>query len=71
MPTSENVYSVENWGTETSKPLIHLTGEGTIACDVNGNTVFKYTFPKNDTEVMYFTQKHTFSLLLCHFYSNN
>lgn len=45
------VYSVENWGSETSKPLIHITGVGTVECTVNGNTLFSYTFPENDTEV--------------------
>ena len=49
--TSENVYNVENWGTETSKPLIRLEGSGTVECRVNGNSVFSYTFPSNDTEV--------------------
>lgn len=45
------VYSVENWGNTTSKPLIHLSGSGTVECSVNGNSVFSYTFPENDTEV--------------------
>ena len=49
--TSENVYNVENWGTENSKPLIRLQGSGTVECRVNGNSVFSYTFPSNDTEV--------------------
>jgi phage-related protein len=49
--TSENVYNVENWGTETSKPLIRLEGSGTVECRVNGNSAFSYTFPSNDTEV--------------------
>lgn len=49
--TSPNVYNVENWGTETSKPLIRLEGSGTVECRVNGNSVFSYTFPSNETEV--------------------
>ena len=49
--TSANVYNVENWGTETSKPLIHLEGSGTVECRVNGNSAFSYTFPSGDTEV--------------------
>lgn len=49
--TSENVYNVGNWGTETSKPLIHLVGSGTVQCRVNGDTTFAYTFPSNETEV--------------------
>ena len=49
--TSANVYNVENWGTENSKPLIRLEGSGTVECRVNGNSVFSYTFPSNDTEV--------------------
>ena len=49
--TSPNVYNVENWGTETSRPLIHLEGSGTVECSVNGDTIFSYTFPSNETEV--------------------
>jgi phage-related protein len=51
IPTSENVYNVESWGTEDSKPLIHLVGSGTVGCRVNGNTIFAYTFQTNETEV--------------------
>lgn len=49
--TIDNVYNVENWGTEISKPLIIIGGEGEIKCRVNGNDIFTYTFPQNDTEV--------------------
>lgn len=49
--TTPNVYSVENWGTETSKPLIRLNGSGTITCKLNGNTIFSYTFPNGESEV--------------------
>ena len=45
------VYNVENKGSETSKPLIHIIGTGTVECTVNGNTLFSYTFPDGDTEV--------------------
>ena len=51
IPTSENVYNVWNWGTEISKPLIHLMGSGTVECRVNGSSAFSYTFPANETEV--------------------
>jgi phage-related protein len=49
--TEDGVYYVESAGTETSKPLIHLIGEGTVECRVNGNTMFSYTFPENEIEV--------------------
>jgi phage-related protein len=48
---SANKYIVESGGTETSKPLIHLVGSGTVECRVNGDMMFSYTFPSNDTEV--------------------
>ena len=51
IPTSQGVYNVENWGNKTSKPLIHITGTGTVECTVNGNIMFSYTFPDNETEV--------------------
>lgn len=51
IPTKENVYNVENWGTETSKPLIHLMGEGIVECTLNGNAIFSYEFPENDIDV--------------------
>lgn len=47
----DGVFYVENWGNTTSKPLIRLSGSGTVVCYVNGNSVFSYTFPANDTDV--------------------
>lgn len=49
--TSGNLYLVENSGTETSRPLIHLNGSGTVECRVNGDLFFSYKFPSNETDV--------------------
>ena len=48
---TETVYGVENWGNETSKPIMRISGTGTVKCRVNGDTVFSYTFPTGDTAV--------------------
>ena len=45
------MYGVENWGNETSKPIMRISGTGTVKCRVNGDTVFSYTFPTGDTAV--------------------
>lgn len=50
-PDDETMYSVDNKGNETSKPLIHISGQGAVECRVNGNSVFRYTFPENETDV--------------------
>ncbi len=44
--------SVNNIGLEKSKPIIKLTGSGTVAISINGSTVFNYTFPSGETEVI-------------------
>ena len=50
--TSETSVTVNNIGLEESKPIIKLTGTGTVAISLNGATVFNYTFPDNETEVI-------------------
>ena len=50
--TSETSVTVNNIGLEESKPIIKLTGTGTVAINLNGTTVFNYTFPDNETEVI-------------------
>ncbi|MBE6671342.1 MAG: hypothetical protein E7593_03970 [Ruminococcaceae bacterium] len=40
-----------NEGLEVSKPLITLTGSGTVELLVNGSAVFSYTFPVGENQV--------------------
>lgn len=54
---TESGKSVTNNGLETSKPRITITGSGTIELIVNGNTLFSYTFPENETEVVIDSEK--------------
>lgn len=49
--------SVTNNGLETSKPRITIKGTGTIELMVNGNTLFSYTFPEGETEVVIDSEK--------------
>lgn len=42
---------VINEGFEVSKPLITLTGSGTVELSVNGSAVFSYTFPDGESQV--------------------
>ena len=48
----ETSTTVNNIGLEKSKPIIKLTGSGTITIQLNGSTVFNYTFPENESEVI-------------------
>lgn len=48
----ETSVSVSNIGLEKSKPIIKLQGSGTVAINLNGATVFNYTFPSNENEVV-------------------
>ena len=48
----ETSITVNNIGLEKSKPIIKLTGSGTVAISLNGATVFNYTFPDNETDVI-------------------
>lgn len=42
---------VINEGLEVSKPLITLTGSGTVELSVNGSAVFSYIFPDGESQV--------------------
>lgn len=48
---------VENLGNHTSKPLITITGSGTVELSVNGNTVCRYTFPSDENTVFLDSEK--------------
>lgn len=50
--TSQTSIQVENKGLEKSKPILTLTGSGTIELIVNNNIVLTYTFPETETEVV-------------------
>lgn len=43
--------TLANIGNEKAKPLLHLTGSGTVTVSLNGSSVFSYTFPNGETEV--------------------
>ena len=48
---------VENLGNHTAKPLITITGTGTIELSVNGTTVCRYTFPSGENSVILDSEK--------------
>ena len=48
---------VENLGNHTSKPLIILSGSGTVELSVNGNVVCRYTFPSDENSVWIDSEK--------------
>lgn len=50
--TTQTSINVENIGLEISKPIIILEGTGTIEISINNKTIFKYTFPDNETKVV-------------------
>lgn len=50
--TTQTSINVENVGLEISKPIITLEGTGTIEISINNKTIFKYTFPDNETKVL-------------------
>ena len=50
--TTQTSVQVENKGLEISKPIITLTGSGTVELAVNNNTFLTYTFPKEETMVV-------------------
>lgn len=50
--TDETSIVVENKGLEISKPITTLYGSGTIEISLNGSTIFHYTFPAGETEVI-------------------
>ncbi len=48
---------VENLGNHTSKPLITITGSGTVELSVNDNAVCRYTFPSDENTVFLDSEK--------------
>lgn len=46
--TSETSININNQGLEIAKPIIKLTGSGTVEISINGIAIFRYIFP--DTE---------------------
>ena len=50
--TNQTSLKVTNSGLEISKPIITLTGSGTIELSLNGSSIFTYTFPSNETQVI-------------------
>jgi len=50
--TEETSLIVTNKGLEKSKPIITLTGSGTIELNLNNSTLFQYTFPEDETGVV-------------------
>lgn len=49
--------TVTNVGLEYSKPIMKITGSGTVEVLVNGLATFTYTFPENETEVIIDSEK--------------
>lgn len=54
---SINSYSVNNVGNYFSKPVMEIKGSGTIELAVNGNNLFRYTFPDGENTVIIDSQK--------------
>lgn len=50
--TDETSIEIQNSGNYESKPIIKITGSGTIEFKQNGITLFTYGFPENDTFVV-------------------
>ncbi len=48
---------IENNGNHTAKPAIEIVGSGEIRLTVNGNEMFKYTFPSGDNAVVIDSEK--------------
>ena len=54
---SINSYSVNNVGNYFSKPVMEIKGSGTIEVALNGNNLFRYTFPDGENAVIIDSQK--------------
>ena len=48
---------VKNIGNCSSKPIITITGSGTIELSVNGLQAFRYTFPSGENTVVFDSEK--------------
>jgi len=49
---TETSLLVKNQGLEKSKPIITLSGSGTIELIINNNSFFTYTFPEGESSVV-------------------
>ena len=49
--------TIENIGNHTAKPIITITGSGTVELSVNGNTIFRYEFPEGENTVVIDSEK--------------
>lgn len=49
---TETSLLVKNQGLEKSKPIITLSGNGTVELIVNNNSAFTYTFPEGESSVV-------------------
>lgn len=50
--SSQTSVKVNNIGLEPAKPIIKLTGSGTVGITLNGSSILTYTFPSGETEVV-------------------
>lgn len=50
-------FEVENKGLETSRPIMTITGTGTVEIVVNGVGIFTYTFPEGENQVVIDSEK--------------
>lgn len=48
---------IENLGNHTSKPIITITGVGTVALSLNGNLICRYAFPEGENSVILDSEK--------------
>ena len=55
--SSTQSMAVENIGNHTAKPIITITGSGIVELAVNGNTMFRYSFPEGENTVVIDSEK--------------
>ena len=48
---------IENIGNYTAKPIITITGSGTVELSVNGNAICRYEFPSGQDTVIFDSEK--------------
>lgn len=53
----DNKLLVNNVGNYIAKPIMEIKGSGEIVLEVNGNTLFRYTFPDGEDTVVIDSQK--------------
>ena len=53
----DNKILVDNVGNYKAKPVMEIKGSGTVVVAVNGNTLFRYTFPDGEDMVIIDSQK--------------